>query len=205
MSDEGRVTRMTPGMKITIAVVGVLVVAGVVAAIALTGMGQTGSGHEASTATPRSTSGPLPGATPTSGSEVPPPPATPLSAMPPASPRGATPLISAPLPASGTAEGGLVDGFPAEIAGPSASSTVRSSSIATQDTVMQATLSAVSSVSQDDVRAEYRTRWAAAGLQEQQTADGTMTFTGPYESLTLSFGSAGTGTLYAVYGVFRTQ
>lgn len=208
MSDEGRGSGITPAMRITIGVAGVLVVAGVVAAIVLTGMGGAGSDdavQTTATATPPSTSGPLPGATPASGSEVPPPPATPLSAMPPASAGAAGPLVSAPLPASGSQDGGLVEGFPAEIAGPAAESTVRSSSIATQDTVMQTALSALSSASQDDVRAEYRTRWAAAGLREQQTADGTMTFAGAYESLSLTFGSSGTGTLYTVFGVFRTQ
>lgn len=206
MSDEGRGMGITPAMRIAIGVVGVLIVAGAVTAIVLTGMSGAGPDRVApATAAPRTTSGPLPGATPTPGSEVPPPPATPVSAMPPARADAAKPLINAPLPASGSRDGALVDGFPDAIAGPAADSTVRSSSIATQDTVMQATLAALSSRSQDDVRAEYHTRWAAAGLQEQQTADGTMIFTGPYESLTLSFGSSGTGTLYAVFGVFRTQ
>ncbi|MGO4681150.1 hypothetical protein [Microbacterium sp. 2MCAF23] len=204
MSDEARGTRIAPAMRVTIGVVGVLVAAGAVTAIVLTGVGGTGA-DRAATAAPQSTSGPLPGATPASGSEVPPPPATPLSAMPPASAGEAGPLISAPLPGSGSLDGGLVDGFPAEVAGPAAGSTVRSSSIATQDTVMQVTLSALSSASQDEVRGEFRTRWAAAGMREQQTADGTMTFTGAYESLTLSFGSSGTGTLYTVFGVLRTQ
>ncbi|MDQ4214282.1 hypothetical protein [Microbacterium capsulatum] len=208
MSDDARGSGMTRAMKIAIAVVGALAAAGIITAIALTaaaGPGARPGPHPATTAAARSTSGPLPGATPTSGSEVPPPPATPLSALPPASARPAKPLISAPLPASGSKDGGIVDGFPTAIAGPAAGSTVRSSSIAAQSTVMQVTLSALSSASQNDIRAEYRTRWAAAGLNEQPTADGTMTFVGAYESLTLSFGSSGTGTLYTVFGVLRTQ
>ena len=207
MPDEERGTGMTPAMKIVVGGVAALVVAGVATAIVLTGVGAPGdaAGSAAAPEATGSTSGPLPGATPTSGSEVPPPPSTPLSAMPPTSTTRTKPLISGPLPASGSLDGGLLDGFPAALAGPAGNSTVRSSSIATQDTVMQTTLSALSTASQDDVRAEYRTRWAAAGLQEQPTTNGSTTFTGAYESLTLTFGSSGTGTLYQVYGLFRTQ
>jgi hypothetical protein len=206
MSDEARKPGLTPAMRIAIGAVVALVTAGIVAAAVL----NTTAGPDrlaTSTSSPAQgvpSSGPRPGATPTTGSEVPPPAATSVSGLPPAQP--AAPLISAPLPASGSLDGGIVDGYPATIAGPADGSTVTSTSIAVQDAVMQLSLIAVSSASQDDIRTYYRTVWSAAGLREQTAAaDGTMTFVGPYESLALSFGSTGTGNHYTVFGILRTQ
>lgn len=201
MSEEAHKTGLTRAMKIAIGAVGVLVIGGVIVAVVLNG---TGKPSASATSSPSASHapGPLPGAIPTEGSEVRPPTATPMSGLPPV--EAATPLISDPLPKSASREGGIVDGFPA-VAGPLDGSKVGSSSIAVQDTVMQVSLSAVSTASQDDIREHYRTLWNTAGLREQPTADGTTTFAGTYGSLTLSFGSSGTGNLYTVYGVLRTQ
>lgn len=207
MSEETSKTGLTRAMKIAIGVVGVLVVAGVITTVALNGTGSPGA-----RATPSPSvslgPGPLPGAKPTTGSEVPtptaaPPGSAPLAQQPPAQP--ATPSISAPLPSSAARDGGVVDGFPVNVAGPVEGSTVTSTSIAVQDTVMQLSLAAVSTASPDEIRAHYAGLWNAAGLREQPSTDGTTTFADAYGSLTLSFGSSGTGTLYTVYGVLRTQ
>jgi hypothetical protein len=117
----------------------------------------------------------------------------------------APPLVSAPLPASGTKSGGLVAGFPTRIMGPAARTTVVSSSIATDGRVMQVSLVGRSSASPADIRAHYALLWASLGLVSQQTTDGTTAFRGPYDSVTLSFTPSGTGTHYTVFGVFHTR
>ncbi len=212
MSDETRKPGLTPAMKIAIGAVGVLVVGGIVAAAVFASMGAPGHGDAggASTSGPSATRGatpgPHPGATPAPGSEVPPPAAATNGSPPaPAPPTAASPLVSAPLPESGSRDDGVVDGYPTDIAGPMDGSSVRFTSIAVQDTVMQISLTAATTDIPDDIRAHYRAVWSGLGLTEQPTADGTTTFAGPYASLTLSFASSGTGDRYVVYGVLRTQ
>ena len=195
---------LTPAMKTAIAVVGVLVVGGIIVVAALTATGQP---EVAPTASPSSTaapsSGPLPGATPTTGSEVQPPTASPRSGLPPLEP--AEPLIGAPLPEPGSRSGGLVTGFPAGVADPMQDSNIVSSSIATEGAVMQLSLVASSAETPDAIREHYSALWTSLGLRAVPTDDETVAFTGDYESLTLSVGTSGTGNLYTIFGVLRTE
>lgn len=154
---------------------------------------------------PTSTRGPLPGATPTSGSEVqsPAPQQTDQGVIPPRT--STDPLLSEPLPASGSAEGQLVDGFPADVMGPASDSQVVSSAIATEGSVMQVTLVARTDSSAADVTAHYRDLWANLGLTPQDSAGAAGTSsTGRGASLTLAFSpDSATGTVYTILATFR--
>ncbi len=219
MTDGESAPRLTRGMKrVLIAVAAVLVIgigAAVWLSVAAPGAGGPGAAPGTSSspgATPSgtpgtpgasATSGPLPQATPTTGSEVLPPSATPNTTLPPIP--TAKPLISPPLPASATATGSLVPGFPTAIMGPAPKTVVVSSAIAAQSTSMQVTLVGRSTLSQSAIRAHYAQLWASLGLQQGLTSDGSLSYAGAYESLSLAFGSTGTGNRYTVYGVFRTN
>lgn len=207
---------LTPAMKVAIGVIGAVVIAGIVIAAIWNNVGndadqpgaasptaaETGKGR-APGADPTPTTGPSPDATPTSGSEVLPPSSAPSTGLP-AVP-AVKPLIQAPLPKSDARTGDLVTGFPVKIAGPVKGATVLSSAIAGENSVMQVDLVAVTATSPEKLRAHYRDLWSSLGLQERTSTDGTVTFIGPYESLTLVIGSSGTGNRYTIHGVFRTE
>lgn len=113
--------------------------------------------------------------------------------------------MTAPMPAAASSKGALVNGYPTRIAGPVSGSDIASSSIATEGSVMQLSLVASSSATLDDIRAHYRELWTALGLHERPAADGTMTFAGSFESLSLSIGPSATGNRYSIFGVFHTS
>jgi len=232
MTDE-KTSALTAAMKIVIAVVAVLVVAGVITVSALlsggaapkaggattqsatadsSGQGTGSSGQDAgtggtakpgATASTAPTVGPLPQATPTTGSEVLPPTATPITKLPKITPQ--PPLVAAPLPKTASKTNGIVKGFPKDIMGPAAKSTVLSSSVATEKTTMQVSLVATTTESQKSVQKHYEKLWSSLGLRAGTASDGTITYVGPHESLALSFGTTGTGNRYTIYGVFRTK
>ena len=121
----------------------------------------------------------------------------------------AAPLIPAPFPAAGSSEGDLVEGFPGEVMGPMPDSEVLNSSIAAEGATMQVTLVARTDAAPEEVEAHYAALWGALGLDRPPRGHRPktrLTYVGPYESLTLSFSpTSGTGTVYAVYGVFRAS
>jgi hypothetical protein len=229
--DEGEAKGLTRGMKTAVIAVGTVVLIGVAASTLLLWTAQATpsallTGGAASTSSPSSTTssssspsnpqsaadgdaprtgapGPVPGRTPTQGSEVRDLTAAPNRTLPPITP--APPLIAGPLPASGTKAGGLVAGFPTKIMGPAAKTTVVSSSIASDGHTMQVALVGRSTTSPTEIRAHYALLWASLRLVPQQTTDGTTAFRSSYDSLTLSFDPSGTGTHYTVFGVFRTR
>ncbi|UJP08876.1 hypothetical protein L2X99_10275 [Microbacterium sp. KUDC0406] len=219
---------LTRGMKIAIAVVAVVIAAAVITIVLLwspwdapdasapvhpaagttssatpspgaTGGASGSSGDGATAPSP----GPSPDATPGTGSEVLPPSATPGTGLPPL--KKADPLVSAPLPATGSQNGALVKGFPTRILGPMKGSTVISSSIATEGKRMQVTLIAVAPKAEKDIAAHYGELWAGLGLQRGTTADGTVQYTGSYESVTLAIEPSGTGNRYTLFGTFRAK
>lgn len=206
---------LTPAMRNVVIVVGAIVATGLLIAAWLftTGGGAPGASPSTSqsrspspSTSPAPTPGPIPGATPTTGSEVQPPSATesPGSGLPPLPAQ--TPLVTPPLPASGSASGELVEGFPESIMGPAPGSDVLSSSIATEGETMQVTLVARTDAPADDIRDHYRQQWAALGLTESVSAGADAAYIDSFTSLTLAFSPAsGTGTIYMVYGVFRTS
>lgn len=211
---------MTPAMRRTVLVVGGVVVLGLAVALwfAFNGAGGgtngTGTGSDPNTGPSASNSssgqpsaGPVPGASPTTGSEVLPPSEGGSDHLPPRTP--ATPLVTAPLPESASLSGGLVAGFPVNIIGPVAGSTVLESSVATEASTMQATLTARTDASPEEVATHYATAWAELGLNGSSQGSGSATvlsYTGAYESISLAFSSgSGTGTVYMIYSVFRTK
>jgi hypothetical protein len=153
------------------------------------------------------TQGPLPGAAPESGSEVPTPgPATPTSGGLPPVP-APTPLVGSPLPKTAAATGSLVEGYPEDVMGPTDGADVVSSAIATEGSHMQVTLVARTDAPPEEVRAHYRALWASLGLSDAGgTAAAGAAYADQLSSLTLAFSTAsGTGTLYTVTGVFRSS
>ena len=71
---------------------------------------------------------------------------------------------------------------------------------------MQVTLVARSDASADDIRTYYEQKWASLGLAASGVADGTTSYSDSLTSLSLAFSPAsGTGTIYMIYGVFRTS
>ncbi|CAH0221158.1 hypothetical protein [Microbacterium sp. Bi121] len=220
---------LTPAMKIAIGVVGVLVVGGIVTAMVWNGAGRPDATGVSTTpsAEVAPTPGPLPGATATTGSEVPPsndeadespksgtghPPLSEMATQPPADPApeeppldAAVPLVKAPLPAPASRNGGIVSGFPTRIATAMDDSKVVSTSIATESTVMQVSLVASSSTDPAKIREHYRKQWSALGLVERGGGTDTLAMAGAFEALTLSVTSTGTGNVYTIFGVFKTE
>lgn len=156
------------------------------------------------------TQGPLPHATPTTGSEVPQTPETEtetdsaggLPALPPSAS-----LLTEPLPESASGSAQLVDGFPAEVMGPAPGAEVVQNDIATEGGVMQVSLLARTDASPEQVTDHYAKLWASKGLVAAPASpDGSLSYTSAFDSLTLAFTpAAGTGTVYMVHGVFRTS
>lgn len=166
------------------------------------GSDDAGTGAASTSPSSSATAGPLPDATPTSGSEVIAPTTAPAQTLPPIEP--VAPLIAMPFPSSATEEGGLAAGYPSEVMAPAPGSDVLQSAITTEGETMQVTLVARTDASEDDVRAHYAAAWSALGLREVQTSDGSSTFAGAYESLTLAFSpNSATGTRYTLFGLFR--
>ncbi len=205
MTDEAR-KPLTTGMRMVLIAVGAVVVVGGITAVWLLSAGASAPGAQVSeSSAAHATSGPLPGATATTGSEVVSPQPgqtqTDPDRLPPLD--APTPLATAPLPPSASATGSLVDGFPETVMGPTSDADVVSSSIATQDTTMQVALVARTDSSSADVIAHYKALWEGLGLSVSATANAA-TAVGSFESLTLSFSSSGTGTVYSLFGVLRT-
>lgn len=197
---------LTAGMRRVLIVVSGVVVLGLFVTIWLA-VRPAAQGIDDVVATPFSspTQGPVPGAAPTEGSEVLPPDESGGIRLPSLAPE--EPLIVTPFPAPGSQENGLVEGFPVEAMGPVQGSEVLQSSIAVEEQTMQATLTARTDASADDVRSHFAAAWTTLGLHEQiaESSDD-LSYVGPYESLTLAFTpSSGTGTVYAIYGVFRAS
>ncbi|MFS0866270.1 hypothetical protein AB3M83_02915 [Microbacterium sp. 179-B 1A2 NHS] len=149
--------------------------------------------------------GPDPDATPVDGSEVQPPDATSRSAgVPLMTPE--PPLFDGSLPASGSARGELVDGYPDALAGPVEGDEVLESSVASEGTTLQATVTARSEKAPDAVRAALEKRWAAVGLASEAGAGETeTTYGGSSAAMTLSVSAGGTGTVYSIVAVLRTE
>ncbi|KJL43798.1 MULTISPECIES: hypothetical protein [Microbacterium] len=211
-TSAGGGTRLTTGMRTVLWIVAAVVVLGIAVTIWLLTIGSGTAGVDGadpdagSTPTATVTQGPIPGATPTTGSEVQPPDETaaPIDRLPPLP--TSSPLVSDPLPASGSASGELVKGFPVDLMGPVPDSQVLESSISTEGSTMQVSLVARTDAADDDVRAHYRELWADLGLTDTSGGDGSITYSDAFSSLSLAFSeSSGTGTVYMIYGVFRTS
>jgi hypothetical protein len=209
MTEEEKVSRLTPAMRWVLIGAGAVVVIGaIVTGVLLTTSGAGGPGADgvAPTGAVTPTQGPLPDATPTSGSEVLTPTEAPAQTLPPVAPAApGEALLAPPYPDSANAEGALVAGFPADILGPAPDSDVIQSAVATEGDITQITLLGRTDASPDDVRAHYAAAWAALGLVDQSAGDGSLTFAGRGASLSFSANTGGTGTRYTLFGVFRAS
>ena len=203
-TSDGRV--LTRAMRWTIGVVAAVVVAGaVVTGVLLSGPGPVAPPPRADASSAAESASPTPTAAPTpvDGSEVlPPAPKQTDAARLPAL-AGPTPLATAPLPADAAAQGSLVPGFPAQVAGPAPQSEVVDSSISSDGTTMQVALTARTDQSPDDVTAHYRALWSSLALSPVDAGAG-LAYADAYTSVTLAFTSSGTGTLYTVFATLRT-
>lgn len=192
-------------MRITLWSVGAVVVTGMLIALAFA-LAPSAAGPGATPSIEASpTRGPDPEGTPVAGTEVPPPDGSAADPHRLPSSEASDPLVTAPLPSSASAQGSLVEGFPADIMGPTADSDVVSSSIATEDDTMQVTLVARTDRPEEDVRAHFRSVWTSLGLAADPNDQGaSLAFGDGANSLSLAFAAAsGTGTVYTIYGVFR--
>jgi hypothetical protein len=203
MGKSARSRTLTPRMRATLIVTAVVVALGLAAGAWLL-LSPIEAPPTADPSTPAA--GPLPGAQPTTGSEVQPPSAStaPDDRIPP---RDAdVPRISAPLPAPAAAQGALVAGYPSELAAPLDGSDILDTSVATDGDVLQFTLVARSDASGADILAHYGALWASIGLAPASAGNGASSFGDAFSSLTVSADAAsGTGTVYTVFGVLRAS
>lgn len=200
MGISARSRILTPRMRGTLVVTAVVVVLGLgVGAWLLVAPVAPGEKPVAA-----QTSGPVPGATPTTGSEVQTPKEStaPNDRLPPR--EGAAPRVSLPLPTPASAQGAVVEGYPADLAPPVDGSDVLDTSLATENEVLQFTLVARSDASGEDILAHYGALWAGLGLTPTSVAEaGAASYTDAFSSVTVSADASGTGTVYTIFGVLR--
>jgi len=169
------------------------------------GDGANGSSGQSGSAEATPTTGPSPGATPVDGSEVtsPDPQQTDSARLPPLP--QPTPLIAAPLPDNGSAQGGIVDGFPIAVAGAMPQSDVIDSSITSDGSTMQAALNARTDESPDAITTHYRQVWTELGLAPLTDDGATLAYGDTFTSVSLAVRESGTGVVYTVYATLRTE
>ncbi|GAA5201524.1 hypothetical protein [Microbacterium jejuense] len=193
------------GALIAVGVV-VLVLGGVAVWLFAAPVGGPGEAATTGLPSPAATQGPLPEATPTTGSEVLPPAADDAGTGLPL-PAATASLLTSPPPASASGADQLVAGFPSDVMGPAPGATVVQNAIATADEVVQVSLVARTQASRQEVIDHYARLWASKGLgAAPDSADGSVSYTSAVDSLTLAFTpDTATGTVYMVHGVFRTN
>ena len=114
--------------------------------------------------------------------------------------------VNAPLPATASATGKLVAGFPSASLPAAPGSTVSSSSVASQDGHLQVSLVAKSKQGVTDILGFYRTALAKYGMYDAPapaTAGSTaVAFSRGGNSVTVTATPGSGGTSYVLYGVF---
>lgn len=115
-------------------------------------------------------------------------------------------LISSRLPKSASAAGKLVSGFPSQVMPTAPDSTVQSSSVTSEGTRLQATLSAHTTRSVEELFDFYRVTLAPFGLYDSPTAapsgSTAISFTRDTGSIVLTATTDGKGTTYVAFGSF---
>ncbi|WP_454138097.1 hypothetical protein [Microbacterium paulum] len=209
-ADAGAAGGMTPAMKWVIGAVALVVGGGLLWATLLGAPGdesaRSGSGTAGGTASPAAAAPALtPAPTPLDGSEVlPPENAQAASDRLPDLPQP-TPRVTTPLPADAAAAGRLVDGFPTDLAGPTPTSDVIDSSIASDGATMQVALTARTDETPEDVAAAFQQRWTAFELAPAAAAEATLAYSDAFTSISLAASASGTGTVYTVFATLRTE
>lgn len=166
--------------------------------------GSGGSGASAGSA--RSGGGPV-NPPPTAGkrytTEVIPAKPTTAPALPPTT--GLPRLIAAPLPATASATGKLVAGFPGALP-PAPGSTITSSSVASQGGHLQLTLVATAGRAASDIVAFYRAALAKYGMYDAPVPAAAgrtvVAFARGADSVTVTATPGSGGTSYVLYGAF---
>jgi len=195
--------RQWPATAVQVAIAAGVILLAVAAMVLAWTAASPGESRTAASATP-TTPGPATGATPVAGSEVlPPDPAGPSEGVPPLT--QSPPLVSTPLPSPGVASGTLVTGYPTDVAGPLAGDEVIESSVASEGTTLQATLTARTDRTPDEVREHFRAHWSSLGLSPDADTAQELSFRSSTASVTLALSTGGTGTVYTVFAVLRTE
>ena len=136
--------------------------------------------------------------------EVIPPKPTSAPALPPST--GLPRPVAAPLPATASATGKLVAGFPAAALPAAPGSTISSSSVASQGEHLQVSLVAKSSRAAIDIVAFYRAALAAYGMYDMPApavaGSTAVAFSRGGDSVTVTATPGTGGTSYVVYGTF---
>jgi hypothetical protein len=131
--------------------------------------------------------------------------AVPGSEPPPAPPA----LVTLPLPASSTATGSLVSGFPVQVIPEVPTSVIESSSVAVEGSRLQAALSGQTTLAAEAVVAFYSAELAELGMNGAPAAalDGStaVTFTRDDNSVALTVIPVDGGSRYAVFGTFTAE
>lgn len=118
-------------------------------------------------------------------------------------------LVSLPLPATASAQGKIVDGFPVAALPFPDGTVVVSSSVSAADTILQVTADAISQSSPDSLVGHFQQRLAAVGFWSEPApaADGrrSVRFVRGADSLTLTTSTTGTGsTRFTLLGSLHT-
>lgn len=166
--------------------------------------------------TPSSTAGPGSGAgagpdTPAAGkrysTEVLPPVESTGPALPPSEPLPVP--VSAPLPRTASATGGLVSGYPEKVLPLTPGAHVDSSSVASQGDRLQVTLTATTPSGVTDVLAFYRTALAKYGMYDTAApAQGGATalrFARDGSTVTVTAAPTDDGVEYVIFGTFTAK
>ncbi|MGO4535837.1 hypothetical protein [Leifsonia sp. 2MCAF36] len=117
--------------------------------------------------------------------------------------------VSKPLPASASAKGKLVSGYPESVIPPAPGSKIATSAIATQGERLQASLTATTTLSVADLLAYYRTSLAKYGMYDvpAPASSGAIAFTFQRGDnvVTLTSRAAGGSNSYILYGAFTAK
>lgn len=193
-SPNSSTSRPSKRRRVIVSIV-VLAVVGVIAVIVIALLGQADAAQQdaSPTATTRSE-------VPESGEATNPP--LPL-------PDGERPLVTTPLPESGSAEGEFVDGFPQEIIPLAPNSEIESTSLAVEGDREQVGLVAVSTGAASAVVDFYRSVFGSLGLTERETdavpGSTGLVFTRGADNITLTVADGADGANYTVVGVFTAK
>jgi|GEM_PF-2992433 len=152
---------------------------------------------------PEGTAGPAKDAAPKSGREAGSEAMASAQEQPRPRAKSTAPLLKS-APKTAHARGKLVAGFPGQVMAPTGGSLLGTSATTTQGKRTQVTLTAHTEASATTVRNHYQKLWASLGLTPRESADGTLSYSGAHETLTLSFPESATDTRYALFGTFRT-
>jgi hypothetical protein len=113
------------------------------------------------------------------------------------------PRVQTPLPPSAQERGGLVAGYPTDLAAPAADSEVLDSAVASEGDVLQFSLRARTAAAGADVLAHYRTQLSGQGLAAATADAGSVAFRDAYSSVVVTAEQSGTGVVYTIHGVLR--